>query len=156
MCGDLLRRVRSILELQPYDVLVSGEAVGELRLYDTLEEGILQCMRLNPSNVSREREQGRESFLSDHSSALNGSPPQERNGRGEDGAGKNRRVVGQSGSDNADAPAIILAARCATGDEEIAGLDGPHGKVVGVIIGHDLPILSHLGKHRAEEGERGM
>ncbi|PHJ24525.1 pyruvate phosphate pep pyruvate binding domain-containing protein [Cystoisospora suis] len=156
LCGDLLRRVRSILELQPYDALVCGEAVGEVRLYDTLEEGVLQCIRLNPSNIANERG---EAFYSHHLNALNGDTSEERKKTGEDGnkdtnkteKKKNRNVSDINEEDNA-APAIILAARCATGDEEVAGLDGPHGKVVGIVVGHDLPILSHLGVRARQRG----
>ncbi|KAL8430790.1 hypothetical protein Efla_004026 [Eimeria flavescens] len=40
---------------------------------------------------------------------------------------------------------LLLCAKAATGDEEVAGADAEGRCAAGVVVGHDLPILSHLG-----------
>lgn len=41
---------------------------------------------------------------------------------------------------------LLVCARTATGDEEVGGIDTGGKCAAGVIVGHDLPILSHLGE----------
>lgn len=41
---------------------------------------------------------------------------------------------------------LLVCARSASGDEEVAGIDSGGKCAAGIVVGHDLPILSHLGE----------
>ncbi|XP_022586794.2 phosphoglucan, water dikinase, chloroplastic [Cyclospora cayetanensis] len=48
-------------------------------------------------------------------------------------------------SEDAPYKPLLVCARTASGDEEVAGIDCGGTCAAGVVIGHDIPILSHLG-----------
>ena len=41
---------------------------------------------------------------------------------------------------------VLVCARTASGDEEVAGVDEGGRCAAGLVVGHDIPILSHLGE----------
>ncbi|EPR59823.1 pyruvate phosphate dikinase, pep/pyruvate binding domain-containing protein [Toxoplasma gondii GT1] len=155
LCRALLRGIQVRLNLQPYDTLVAGKAVGSLLFFDTLEEAVLHCIRRSHSASSL-----RASGLP--LGAACSSPESEKNSQQLEPStpnvkltllGEEKKTVTEKAKEVfADSPPIILAARCASGDEEIAGLDGPNARVVAIVVGHDLPILSHLGVRARQKG----
>ncbi|CBZ51216.1 phosphoenolpyruvate synthase, related [Neospora caninum Liverpool] len=156
LCRALLRCIQVRLNLQPYDALVAGKAVGSVLLFDTLEEAALHCVRRNHSAAlcsgrDRPSEDACASACTPASKAGVSTVSAE---KAETGTrlGDEKGEASKANDRFLDAPPLILAARCASGDEEIAGLDGACGRVVGVVVGHDLPILSHLGVRARQKG----
>lgn len=48
---------------------------------------------------------------------------------------------------------LLVCSRIASGDEEIAGIDDGGKCAAGLVVGHDIPILSHLGQAQRQTAE---